>query len=93
MNEKRRIGKQTHRNHGESCTLQRSGAEKRGMHRPVVDQKSLRDIIGDIYKRTDIATAANFLDDIKQLGFMHGLPGGLSFNLGDVIIPAEKEES
>jgi len=58
----------------------------------LLTKKSLRDIIGDIYKQTDIATAANFLDDIKQLGFMTAFRGGLSFNLGDVIIPAEKEE-
>ncbi len=58
----------------------------------LLTKKSLRDIIGDIYKGTDIATAANFLDDIKQLGFMTAFRGGLSFNLGDVIIPAQKEE-
>jgi DNA-directed RNA polymerase subunit beta' len=58
----------------------------------LLTKKSLRDIIGDIYKYTDISTAAAFLDDIKQLGFTTAFKGGLSFNLGDVIIPAEKEE-
>jgi DNA-directed RNA polymerase subunit beta' len=56
----------------------------------ILTKKSLRDIIGDIYKRTDVATTAEFLDNIKNLGFMTAFRGGLSFNLGDVIIPAEK---
>ncbi|HCR53990.1 MAG TPA: DNA-directed RNA polymerase subunit beta', partial [Cytophagales bacterium] len=58
----------------------------------VLTKKSLRDIIGDVYKKTDVATAANFLDDIKTLGFQTAFRGGLSFNLGDVIIPKEKDE-
>ncbi|MDE6574446.1 MAG: DNA-directed RNA polymerase subunit beta', partial [Muribaculaceae bacterium] len=32
------------------------------------------------------------LDDIKNLGYRMAFQGGLSFNLGDVLIPAEKEE-
>ncbi len=58
----------------------------------LLTKKSLRDIIGVILKKTDNATAAKFLDDIKELGFMSAFRGGLSFNLGDVIIPDEKEK-
>ena len=36
--------------------------------------------------------SAKFLDDIKNLGYYMAFKGGLSFNLGDVLIPAEKEE-
>ena len=57
----------------------------------LLTKKSLRDIIGQILKKTGIATTAKFLDDIKELGFMSAFRGGLSFNLGDVIIPNEKE--
>ncbi|MDR1225341.1 MAG: DNA-directed RNA polymerase subunit beta' [Prevotellaceae bacterium] len=53
-------------------------------------KKSLRDIIGLIIKKTNIATTAKFLDDIKGLGYQMAFRGGLSFNLEDVIIPAEK---
>ena len=38
------------------------------------------------------AVTANFLDDIKNMGYRQAFRGGLSFNLGDVIIPNEKEE-
>jgi len=58
----------------------------------VLTKKALRDIIGDILKKTDSATAAKFLDDIKELGFSMAFKGGLSFNLGDVIIPEVKQE-
>jgi DNA-directed RNA polymerase subunit beta' len=57
----------------------------------LLTKKALRDIIGDVLKRTDTATTAKFLDDIKSLGFNMAFRGGLSFNLGDVIIPEVKE--
>jgi DNA-directed RNA polymerase subunit beta' len=63
-----------------------------GFINQLLTKKSLRDIIGDIYKKTDIVATAKFLDDIKDLGFMQAFKGGLSFNLNDVIIPKEKEE-
>jgi DNA-directed RNA polymerase subunit beta' len=57
----------------------------------ILTKKSLRDIIGNIYKVCGTAVTAKFLDDIKNLGYRMAFEGGLSFNLGDVIIPAEKE--
>jgi len=58
----------------------------------VLTKKSLRDIIGDILKITGTARTAQFLDDIKTLGYDMSFKGGLSFNLGDVIIPDAKED-
>ena len=58
----------------------------------VLTKKALRDIIGDILKKTGTAKTAKFLDDIKDLGFRMAFQGGLSFNLDDVIIPVAKEE-
>jgi len=57
----------------------------------LLTKKSLRDIIGRVLKETGVAATAKFLDDIKSLGFTMAFRGGLSFNLGDVIIPAEKD--
>ncbi|MBQ5935678.1 MAG: DNA-directed RNA polymerase subunit beta', partial [Bacteroidales bacterium] len=57
----------------------------------LLKKKSLRDIIGLVLKATSIARTAQFLDDIKNLGYRMAFEGGLSFNLGDVIIPEEKE--
>ena len=58
----------------------------------VLGKKSLRDIIGDLFTACGNAVTANFLDDIKNMGYRQAFRGGLSFNLGDVIIPSEKEE-
>ena len=38
-----------------------------------------------------VAKAADFLDGIKNLGYQMAFKGGLSFNLGDIIIPEQKE--
>ncbi|MEA3478919.1 MAG: DNA-directed RNA polymerase subunit beta', partial [Bacteroidota bacterium] len=58
----------------------------------LLTKKSLRDIIGNILKVTGTAKTAKFLDDIKNTGFLMAFKGGLSFNLGDVIIPENKQE-
>jgi len=57
----------------------------------LLTKKSLRDIIGNILKVAGTAKTSKFLDEIKDLGFNMSFKGGLSFNLGDVIIPPEKE--
>ena len=58
----------------------------------ILSKKSLRNIISRVIKKCGIPRSAQFLDDIKNLGYYMAFRGGLSFNLGDVIIPAEKEE-
>ena len=57
----------------------------------VLGKKSLRKIISNVIKHTGVARTALFLDDIKDLGYTMAFKGGLSFNLGDVIIPEEKK--
>ena len=66
--------------------------EEFGFVNQLLTKKSLRDIIGDMVKRLGTAAAAQFLDDIKNLGFQMAYRGGLSFNLGNVMIPTVKEE-
>ncbi|MCX6251073.1 MAG: DNA-directed RNA polymerase subunit beta' [Bacteroidetes bacterium] len=66
--------------------------EEYGYINQLLTKKALRDIIGDVLKKTGTAKTAKFLDDIKDLGFQMAFRGGLSFNLDDVIIPAVKEE-
>ncbi|WP_299443948.1 DNA-directed RNA polymerase subunit beta' [uncultured Aquimarina sp.] len=64
--------------------------EKAGYINEVLTKKSLRDIIGDILKVTSVPETAVFLDEIKTLGYNFAFRGGLSFSLGDIIIPKEK---
>ncbi|MBX2903932.1 MAG: DNA-directed RNA polymerase subunit beta' [Chitinophagales bacterium] len=65
---------------------------KVGYVNKLLGKKELKNVIGDILTQTDIPTTAKFLDDIKRLGFFYSFKGGLSFNLGDVLVPAEKEK-
>ena len=58
----------------------------------LLTKKSLREIIGDIIKITDVPKTAKFLDDIKTLGFRMAFKGGLSFNINDLIIPEIKNQ-
>ncbi len=62
-----------------------------GFINELLTKKSLREIIGHVLKVAGTAKTARFLDDIKGLGFGAAFKGGLSFNLDDVIIPAEKD--
>ncbi len=64
--------------------------ERAGYINKVLTKKSLRDIIGDILKVTSVPETAAFLDEIKTLGYNFAFRGGLSFSLGDIIIPEEK---
>ncbi|MDR1879800.1 MAG: DNA-directed RNA polymerase subunit beta', partial [Tannerellaceae bacterium] len=58
----------------------------------LLGKKALRDIIGDVIKVCGVARTAQFLDDIKNLGYYMAFKGGLSFNLADVLIPTEKDK-
>jgi DNA-directed RNA polymerase subunit beta' len=61
-----------------------------GFVNDVLTKKALRDIIGNVLKVSGTARTAQFLDDIKELGYHMAFKGGLSFNLDDIIIPSEK---
>lgn len=63
-----------------------------GFINALLTKKSLREIVGDILKWTNVPITAKFLDDIKTLGYRMAFRGGLSFNINDLIIPDVKEE-
>ncbi|MGQ8336503.1 DNA-directed RNA polymerase subunit beta' [Sunxiuqinia sp. A32] len=65
---------------------------KAGYINELLTKKSLRTIISEIFKKAGNATTVRFLDDMKNLGYKMAYRGGLSFNLGDVIIPLDKKE-
>jgi DNA-directed RNA polymerase subunit beta' len=62
-----------------------------GFINELLSKKALREIIAAILRKTDIKQTAEFLDGMKQLGYMHAFTGGLSFSLEDIMIPAAKE--
>ncbi|HPH63448.1 MAG TPA: DNA-directed RNA polymerase subunit beta' [Paludibacteraceae bacterium] len=66
--------------------------EEAGYVNTLITKKSLRDIISRVIKTCGVARTAQFLDDIKNLGYLMAFKGCLSFNLENVIIPKEKDE-
>ena len=56
----------------------------------VLGKKALRKVITNVIKNTGVTRTAQFLDDIKNLGYDRAFRAGLSFNLGDVLVPEEK---
>ena len=65
--------------------------EEVGFIDQLLTKKALRDIIGEVLNLSGIAQTAEFLDNIKGIGYNFAFKGGLSFNLGDVIIPEQKD--
>ncbi|MGF1533415.1 MAG: DNA-directed RNA polymerase subunit beta' [Bernardetiaceae bacterium] len=64
--------------------------EEVGFVDELLTKKSLRKIIGDVFKISGMARTAEFLDDIKYLGFQQAYRGGLSIGIDNVKIPEIK---
>lgn len=56
----------------------------------LLNKKRLVQIISTVFRRCGNLVAANFLDQLKSLGFTFATKGGLSVSIGDVVIPKEK---
>jgi DNA-directed RNA polymerase subunit beta' len=56
----------------------------------LLTKKSLRTIVGDMVRMEGTAVTTKFLDDIKNMGYYQAYKGGLSFNLGNVLVPEMK---
>ncbi len=63
-----------------------------GFVNEVLTKKSLRSVINKILNTTDFSTTSAFLDEMKDLGFKKAFEGGLSFSLGDILIPENKSD-
>lgn len=66
--------------------------EEVGYINELLTKKKLQQIIGQVFKLAGVARCAQFLDDIKELGFQMAFKGGLSIGLSDVMVPVEKEK-
>ncbi len=61
-----------------------------GFINELLTKKSLRSIVGDMVRLEGTAVTTKFLDDIKNMGYYQAYKGGLSFNLGNVLVPQMK---
>ncbi|MBC3784397.1 DNA-directed RNA polymerase subunit beta' [Spirosoma utsteinense] len=65
--------------------------EEVGYINELLTKKKLQQIIALIFKISGGARTAQFLDEIKELGFQMAFKGGLSIGLSDVMIPDAKQ--
>ncbi|MGW8122879.1 DNA-directed RNA polymerase subunit beta' [Roseivirga echinicomitans] len=63
-----------------------------GFVNELLTKKILQKIIARVFAISGVARTAQFLDDIKELGFQMAYKGGLSMGLNDIHIPDHKEE-
>ncbi len=66
--------------------------EEVGFVNELLTKKKLQKIIQSVVTICGIAKTAQFLDDIKDLGFLMAYKGGLSMGLNDIHIPDVKDE-
>jgi len=66
--------------------------EEVGYQNATLKKGEVKKIIAKVIKACGVARTAQFLDDIKNLGYQKAFEGGLSFNLNDILIPDEKPE-
>jgi DNA-directed RNA polymerase subunit beta' len=64
--------------------------EEVGYVNELLTKKKLQQIIAMVFKICGTARTAQFLDEIKELGFQSAFRGGLSIGLSDVKIPSDK---
>ena len=62
-----------------------------GFINKLLTKKALRSIVGDMVRDMGTAITTKFLDDIKNMGYHMAFKGGLSFNLGNILIPEAKD--
>ncbi len=58
----------------------------------LLTKKRVEEIIADIYAKLGNLRTAQFLDEIKTLGFYYAMKGGLTISMEDVVTPPEKEK-
>ncbi|MBS4028236.1 MAG: DNA-directed RNA polymerase subunit beta', partial [Ignavibacteriales bacterium] len=58
----------------------------------LLNKSRIIQIVATVYRRCGNVRTAEFLDQLKTLGFKFSTRGGLSVSIGDVVVPNEKQE-
>lgn len=58
----------------------------------LLEKKNIRKLVAKVFKRCGIQTTAEFIDEMKDLGFKYAMRSGTTFSMDDVQIPADKNE-
>ncbi len=62
------------------------------LEKPEIDKKILRQLIKECYKKYGEERTAQFLDDMKDLGFRIATKAGISFSVNDLYMPSNRDE-
>ncbi|PIW58695.1 MAG: DNA-directed RNA polymerase subunit beta', partial [Candidatus Omnitrophica bacterium CG12_big_fil_rev_8_21_14_0_65_50_5] len=65
--------------------------ENFGYVNALLDKKKIGAVISDCYKRFGQARTIQFLDDLKDTGFLYATLAGISISITDLTIPQEKK--
>jgi len=63
-----------------------------GFINEVLTKKKLTNLIAKIYNKFGNVITAEFLDEMKDMGFYYATKSGISIGIPDVIVPEEKEQ-
>jgi DNA-directed RNA polymerase subunit beta' len=63
-----------------------------GFINDLITSKKLQQITSQVYRKVGTARTAQFLDDVKALGFQFAYKAGISISLDDIKVPAIKSE-
>jgi DNA-directed RNA polymerase subunit beta' len=58
----------------------------------LLTKKRLRQLIGLCFRQAGLARTVEFLDKLKEMGFITATAGGLSVSIADVVVPADKDD-
>jgi DNA-directed RNA polymerase subunit beta' len=58
----------------------------------LLTKKRVEEIIYNVYSKIGNLRTAEFLDEIKKMGFYYAMKGGLSIGMNDVVTPEEKPD-
>jgi DNA-directed RNA polymerase subunit beta' len=63
-----------------------------GFYNELLNKKRLVQIIANAFQKVGNLRTAEFLDQLKEIGFRYATQGGLSVGIDDVVVPKEKDE-
>ncbi|MBS3740845.1 MAG: DNA-directed RNA polymerase subunit beta' [Candidatus Cloacimonetes bacterium] len=57
----------------------------------IFDKGKINLLTGEVYKNCTTSRTTEFLDDLKNIGFNYSSKSSVTFSLGDIVVPEEKE--
>ncbi|WP_024790444.1 DNA-directed RNA polymerase subunit beta' [Lebetimonas sp. JH292] len=62
------------------------------MYNKIMKKKDIANLVDFVYKKGGLKETAEFLDNLKNLGFKYAAKVGVSISAADIVVPGEKQE-